>query len=138
MTVPLLLDTCAAIWITKDQSLSAQAEDALDEAADLGRPIYLSPFSVWEVGLQMAKGKMVVATSTQAWLDRLKLTPGILFAELSATILLRSVELPDFDNRDPADRIIVATARENTLRIVTRDRKILDYAERGHVMALAC
>ena len=136
--VPMLLDTCAALWMTKNQPLSDEFVDAIDLASDHGDPIFISPISVWEVALQMTKGRMTIATTTQVWFDDLKTTPGIVFADLSAPILLDSVALPDFNTNDPADRIIVATARTLTLRIVTRDRKILDYAARGHVLALAC
>ena len=59
-------------------------------------------------------------------------------AELGPRVLVASTELPEGMHRDPADRIIVATAREFGLRVVTRDRKILSYAEKGHVMAVAC
>jgi PIN domain nuclease of toxin-antitoxin system len=51
---------------------------------------------------------------------------------------MASSDLPDELHRDPADRIIIATAREYGLRLVTRDRKILDYADKGHLMALEC
>ena len=136
--VALLLDTCAALWMTKDKPMSVAATDALDQAADLGQTVFICPITIWEVGLQMAKGRMTVATTTQVCFDSLKSLPGIAFADLTATVLLGSTDLPGFANRDPADRIIVATAREYGLRIVTRDLRILAYAEKGHVMALAC
>lgn len=138
MTTPLLLDTCAALWMTQDQPLSDVAVSELDRAFDLNQTIFICPISIWEVGLQMAKGRMTVATSTQRWYENLSATPGIAFSDLSPLVLLASTQLPAFDNRDPADRIIIATAREYGLRIVTRDRKILDYADKGHVLALAC
>jgi PIN domain nuclease of toxin-antitoxin system len=59
-------------------------------------------------------------------------------AELSAHIMAKSSFLPEFANRDPADRIVVATAREHGHVIMTDDRKILDYARRGYVQAIAC
>ena len=53
-------------------------------------------------------------------------------------VLIASTDLPWETHSDPADRILIATAREYGLRILTRDRKILDYAAKGHVMALPC
>ena len=134
----MLLDTCAALWMTKDQPLSDAAVHELDRAFDLDQTIFVCPITVWEVGLQMAKGRMTVATTTQLWYESLTSTRGIAFSDLSPLVLLASTQLPAFDNRDPADCIIIATAREFGMRIVTRDRKILDYADKGHVMALAC
>ncbi|MFZ5739720.1 MAG: PIN domain-containing protein [Pseudomonadota bacterium] len=46
--------------------------------------------------------------------------------------------LPGFPHRDPADRIIAATAREYGYRLITRDRSLLAYAREGHIQALSC
>ena len=59
-------------------------------------------------------------------------------SDMPIDVLVASSTMPGTPHGDPADRIIVATAREYGLRIVTRDAKILDYAARGHVLALAC
>ena len=61
---------------------------------------------------------------------------GLDWAKMPPDVLLASSTLPGDLHGDPADRIIVATAREYGLRLVTRDRKVLGYAARGHVMAL--
>jgi PIN domain nuclease of toxin-antitoxin system len=58
--------------------------------------------------------------------------------ELTPEVLISSSYLPGSPPRDPADRIIAATARVQGYRLVTRDRLLLDYAEAGHVEALAC
>ena len=47
-------------------------------------------------------------------------------------------DLPDLAHRDPADRMLIATARRRDLILITRDRAILDYAAAGHVRAIAC
>jgi PIN domain nuclease of toxin-antitoxin system len=59
-------------------------------------------------------------------------------AELSPQILIASSFLPGDPPTDPADRIFAATAREYGYTLVTRDRPLLDYAEQGHLKALAC
>ena len=74
----------------------------------------------------------------RAWLDRVLSRSGLAWADMPVEVLLASSNLPGEPHGDPADRIIIATAREYGLRLVTRDRKILDYAAKGHVMALAC
>lgn len=138
MRNPLLLDTCVLVWIA---TMSADAEKAralLQDAEDAKLPVYLSPFSAWELGMLAAKGRFASSVPPRVWFARLLALPGVALAGLSPDVLISANELPLEVHGDPADRIIIATAREYGLRIVTRDRKILDYAAQGHVMALAC
>jgi PIN domain nuclease of toxin-antitoxin system len=65
-------------------------------------------------------------------------TPGLQLAALSPEILIASSFLPGRPPRDPADRIILATARDLGLTLVTRDRALLDYGEAGNVSVVAC
>ena len=135
---PLLLDTCAALWISESAALSREAVEALDQASDEGRPIFVSPITAWEVGLLTARNRLTLPILPQAWFTRLMKAPGLRLAELPPAVLLDSSFLPGRPPKDPADRIIIATAREFDLTVVTRDRLILAYAEAGHVRALAC
>ncbi len=140
MSGALLIDTCALIWLataTEDAKLGA-IEGALDAARQAGAPVYVSPISAWEIGMLAAKGRLPMAMSPRAWLDQLFQLSGLVWAQMPIDVLLNSNALPSDTHGDPADRIIIATAREYGLRVVTRDQKILDYAEAGHVMALAC
>lgn len=134
----ILLDTCAAIWISGNAALAEPAIAALDEAEDEGRPIYLSPITAWEIGLLVARNRLSLPTRPKAWFDRLMSAPGLRLAQLPPGVLIDSAFLPAAPPRDPADRIIIATAREYDLTIMTRDRLILDYAGAGHVRAIAC
>lgn len=139
MTQGLLIDTCALIWLGEaGEDHLGPAEDALDTARDAGQPICLSPMSAWEIGMLASKGRLRMAASPRSWLDRIMSAAGMTWASISPDVLIASSFLPDAPNADPADRIIIATAREHSLRIVTRDRIILDYARKGHVMALEC
>ncbi len=81
---------------------------------------------------------MALGMSPLVWFETVVLRGRLRVDTLTAGVLVASTTLPDLDHRDPIDRIIIATARELGYRIVTRDRAILDYAEKGHVMALAC
>ena len=65
-------------------------------------------------------------------------TAGVRVEALSPEVLIDASFLPGTLHRDPADRILIATARAFDLTLVTRDQTILDYARRGHVRALAC
>jgi len=134
----LLLDTCAAIWISENAALADSAVEALDRAEDDGQPILLSPITAWEIGLLVAAGRLALPTSPEAWLNRLMQAPPLRLADLTTSVLIASSFLPGQPPRDPADKIIIATARAQNLTVVTRDRHILAYSKAGHVLALAC
>lgn len=140
MTQGLLIDTCALIWtaaLSDGEDLGAVAE-ALSLAQANGAPVCVSPITAWEIGMLNAKGRLPMPMSPKNWIDRVMASAGIEWARMPPDVLMASSFLPGDLHGDPADRIIVATAREYGLRLVTRDRKILDYAAKGHVMALEC
>lgn len=134
----LLLDTCAIIWIAQDEPIKPEVRLALREAWEAGRGVSVSPISAWELGLLSAKGKLPATQSAAAIFNDVLATSGVKVEALTPTLLIDASFLPDPIHRDPADRIIIATARALDLTIVTRDRLILDYAALGHVRALAC
>lgn len=140
MTQPLLFDTCALIWIATFPSPDhlGPVEDLLNQARAAESAVYLSPMTAWEIGMLAAKGRLPMPMPPAKWLARAMESGGMQWAGLPVEVLLASTTLPDDPHGDPADRIIIATAREYGLRLVTRDRKILDYAAKGHVMAVAC
>jgi PIN domain nuclease of toxin-antitoxin system len=86
----------------------------------------------------VSRNRMTLLMKPEAWFDRLLQAPGMSLAELSPELLIASSFLPGRPPRDPADRIMAATAREDGLRLVTRDRPLLEYADQGHIQALAC
>lgn len=140
MTVaaPMLLDTCATIWISNDEALAHDLLDALESARTSRTPIYVSPITAWEIGLLTSRSRINLQMAPERWFDRLMQAPGVHLAEMPPDILIASSFLPGQPPRDPADRILAATAREFGYRLVTRDRPLLEYAEQGHIEALAC
>ena len=134
----LLLDTCACLWIIENAKLAKAAVEALDQAFDDGEPVFVSPFTAWEVGLLSSRGRIVLTTEPLLWFRQLMAIPGAQPAPLGPEILVSASYLPGAPPRDPADRIIIATARHEGLTVVTRDRLILDYAETGYLQAIAC
>ena len=106
-------------------------------AQDGGVPIFLSPITAWEVGQLVARGRVNLALPPLAWFQAFK-EAGFGLAELTAEILIDSSFLPGPPLRDPADRIIAATARARGYRVMTRDRPILELAAAGHINAIAC
>jgi PIN domain nuclease of toxin-antitoxin system len=134
----LLLDTCAAIWFAGDLPMASEATDALNSSFEVMAPVFLSPISAWEIGLLCSRGRMRFPIPPQSWFNRLRNTQGVALADLSPEILIASSFLPGNPPRDPADRIIAATAREHGYILVTRDRPLLEYAKQGHIQAIAC
>ncbi|MDB5540417.1 MAG: VapC toxin family domain ribonuclease [Devosia sp.] len=134
----LLLDTCAAIWLTQQSPMQPEAVEAIDEASDAGQPVRLSLITSWELGLLAKSGRAAMAQAPAVIFRAFLQLPGVMLEGLTPEILIDSSLLPTPVHGDPADRIIIATARALDLTIVTRDRLILDYAAHGHVRALAC
>ncbi len=135
---PLLLDTCAVIWVAEDEPISDAAAEALDRAHQADALVYVSPITAWEVGLLIARGRLALLIKPQLWFQRMLEVPNMQLADMSPDLLISSSFLPGAPPRDPADRIIAATAREYGYVLVTRDRLLLEYAEQGHIQALVC
>jgi PIN domain nuclease of toxin-antitoxin system len=138
MAGSILLDTCAAIWIMKQMPLSISSRKVIQKAYRGNSGVYVSPFSAWEVGMLVSKGRITLTIPPEEWFNSLIEMPGIRLAPLTPKILLASSMLPGIPPGDPADRIIAATARELGQTLITRDSKLLDYAREGHIRAQAC
>lgn len=133
-----LIDTCAAIWMLADEPLQDGAESRISDALDQGACLVASPVSAWEVGMLVARGRLTLPFSPLDWYAQLCGLPNITQARLTPKVLIDSSFLPGDPPRDPMDRMMISLARAEGLNIITRDRKILDYAAKGHVLALAC
>lgn len=137
MSAAVVLDTCAVVWLAfgdpiRDEALAAiRAAQAVDAA-------FVSPITAWEIGMKVAKGRLELDVEPGAWFERFAALPGVRLAELSPRVLIASTALPSQPPNDPADRIIIATARALGAPVVTRDRQILPYAAAGHVGAVRC
>jgi PIN domain nuclease of toxin-antitoxin system len=135
---PLLLDTCAAIWLAEAESIAKEATRVLEDVYDAGAGVYVSPITAWEIGLLNSRGRLALLIKPQLWFQRLFEVLSFRLADMSPQLLIASSFLPGTPPRDPADRIIAATAREYGYRLVTRDRLLLAYAEQGHIQAVIC
>jgi PIN domain nuclease of toxin-antitoxin system len=135
---PLLLDTHAAVWIVEDQPIAAAATTAVDAAHQAGSIVFVSAISAWEIGLLVSRNRLSLVARPERWFQRLLAIPGVHLADLSPDILIASSFLPGAPPRDPADRIILATARELGATLITRDRLLLEYGNAGQVSTIAC
>ena len=130
----LLLDTCAVLWVANKQPISPESRSAIDSAAAAGA-ILVSPISAWELANLVRKGRITLAMSPDAWFEAMLALPGMKLAPMPPGTLIASSFLPGDPPSDPADRIIVATARAENLIVVTRDRELISYGSEGK---LAC
>lgn len=124
----LLLDT--HIWVRflqGDPSLSAAIVRSVEAAREGGRA-FISVISIWEVAMLVQKGRLALPLSVDVWIERSLQLPGVRLLPLSAAIALETARLPEPMHKDPADRILVATALVETLQLVTLDRAILRFA----------
>ncbi len=111
---------------------------AMREAMLAREPISVSPISAWELGLLGARGKLAATQSPASIFADVLAVSGVKVEALTPVVLIDSSFLPGVLHRDPADRILIATARALDLTLVTRDDAILDYAARGHVRVIEC
>ena len=135
---PLLLDTCALIFMTGKAPLAAAAVEAMQAVTSGAGATYISPISAWEVGMLASRGRLQLLIRPERWFANLFEVPGVRLADLSPDLLIASSFLPGKPPRDPADRIIAATARDLGATLVTRDRALLSYGEKGHIAVLEC
>ena len=136
----VLLDTCAVIWLANGDPLRDGAAGKIQDAA-LGGGVFVSPISAWEIGmLSRPKAGRAIAflPDPATWFARFMAGPGIRPAAFTAQMAIGASQLPEPLHGDPADRLLIATARHLSMPIVTRDTKILAYAAAGHVPAMSC
>lgn len=129
----LLLDTCAVLWLAEGIELAADARKAVVDGN-----LNVSPISVWEIANLVRKNRIVLAMPVAKWFRQALDMMEAAMSELTVEILAGSCELPGSPPSDPADRIIIATAREARMVLMTRDKNILAYSHAGYVRTMVC
>jgi PIN domain nuclease of toxin-antitoxin system len=129
----LLLDTCAVLWLAQGATISAEARRAIAE-----QDVHVSPISAWEIANLVRKNRLALTLPVTSWLRHAIEGMRAAVPALTIDILANSCELPGQPPDDPADRIMIATARDANMTIVTRDAQILGYSRTGYVRAMAC
>jgi PIN domain nuclease of toxin-antitoxin system len=133
----LLLDTHAILWLDNGDPLSAAAHEAIRRAVPAGG-VLVSPASAWEIGLLVSKGRLTLDLDPVAWFQRFLRVAGIRLTPLTIEIAAGCSFLPEPFHGDPADRVLVTTARERDVPLVTRDRRLLDFAATGVIRTIPC
>lgn len=134
----LLLDTHCWVWIQfgQEEKFTRAARSSIERAAHTSR-LLVSVISVWEIGMLESKGRLVLKMSCAEWIKQALATPGLGLAPLTPEIAIESSRLPGAFHGDPADRILVATARITGARLLTKDQRLLEYGRQRHVSVLA-
>src|SRR5579885_3212545 len=111
MTRPFLLDTVICVWWMEGR-LPRAAEAGLVDAFNAGIPSFVSPITALEAATAARKGRLKFQVTPQRWFEALMSLPGLTLAPMPPALLIQSQALPGDIHKDPADRIIAATARE--------------------------
>ncbi len=122
-----LLDTHAWLWwVTGDRRLSQKARRRI-ESAKRAQSLYVSAISIWEIAKKVEKKQLVLDRNLDLWIDLAVDNSQLQVIELSRAILLDSCRLPQPFHGDPADQIIVASARESAISLISKDERIRSY-----------
>ncbi|MFN0064452.1 MAG: type II toxin-antitoxin system VapC family toxin [Myxococcaceae bacterium] len=132
----LLLDTHVVIWLAEGVEKLSKTARVMIERAATGDGLAVSAISFWEVAMLADRGRISVSQPIEVWRQRVLAVPGLIEASVGGDVAIEAVQLPGSLHADPADRIIVATARINGWRLVTSDRRLLDYGALGNVAAV--
>ena len=130
----MLIDTHFVLWYLTNDGRLTKAEIALIGRALLDSAVYVSVISFWEIAMLVRKQKIALAMPLRELFDSINATEEIHCLPLSAEISIEGNSLPGTFHPDPADRILVATARLHRIPLLTRDTQILNYGSANHVM----
>lgn len=124
----IVLDTHALIWWASGatEQLSVAAQDAIAQELTAGQ-IVVSSISAWELSMLVAKGRLALSMDVAEWLTCVGRIESVSFVPVDNIVAVKSTELPGDFHKDPADRMIVATARKLAVPLVTADEKIRAY-----------
>ncbi|MGE0087231.1 MAG: type II toxin-antitoxin system VapC family toxin [Desulfococcaceae bacterium] len=124
----IILDTHVWWWaISEPEKLSWTAKKIIDETPSGER--FIASISFWEFAMMVSRGRVILKISPKEWFRHAVDVAGTKVADLTDEIALDACNLPGSFHKDPADRIIVATARKFGAILVTKDEKILNYPD---------
>jgi len=124
----IVLDTHALIWwVNGDALLKPSAKTAIEDTLTRDGSVLVSAISAWEIAMLAQRGRIDLAMALDEWLRAVDHIEGVAFVPITAQLAAQSVVLPGDFHKDPADRLIVALAREQNAVLVTADEKIQRY-----------
>ena len=124
----IVIDTHILVWfVSGDGQLSAAAKDAIEKTINDDSEVIISSISAWEIAMLIEKGRLVLSMDVESWISEVTEIDGFRFVSVDNEIGIKATKLPGEFHKDPADRIIVATARKLAVPLVTADEKIIKY-----------
>jgi PIN domain nuclease of toxin-antitoxin system len=127
----LLLDTHIALWLDSgSERLRRETRATIDGCWKAGGTVLLSSVTAWEIAFLVDTGRVTLDVSVDAWVARFTARPGVAALPLSHRAAARAYQLYAFEHRDPADRLLIATAVELGASLVTYDERIARFGER--------
>lgn len=129
----LLLDTHVLVWSVEgdERRIGRQARRLLARGESAGA-VAVSPVTLFEITALHVAGRLRLARPVERWIRETLEATGIRIAELSPAAAIDAGHIPRTALEDPADRLLVATARHLDAALLTSDARILDYAARTH------
>ena len=121
-----LLDTHVLIWWLTDSARLSPAQREAIASASAASPLLVSGISLWEVATLHSLGRVRLSVPLRDWLEAAVAPPLVRLHGISPAIAAELAALPDSFHRDPADRILVATARVLGATLLTQDRRIVE------------
>lgn len=134
---PILLDTHVILWsLLQPEELDKKIKKIIEQAQEKGL-LFLSSISLWEIAMLKSKKRIRVYEPIKDFLEAVTDIDGLAIKDITANVAAESVLLSDDFHGDPADRIIAATAVTSGAVLLTRDKKILSWAEQGNIRAIS-
>ncbi|MYA34814.1 MAG: type II toxin-antitoxin system VapC family toxin [Gemmatimonadales bacterium] len=121
-----LLDTHVLIWWLNDVSRLSPRQRRVVSSAHAESPLLVSDISLWEVAMLQDLGRIQLAIPLREWLEKAVAPPLVRRQGISPAIATELSALPASFHGDPADRILVATARVLGAKLLTHDRRIVE------------
>ena len=129
----IVVDTHVLVWLAADDVRLGEAARASISAEATEGGLLVSAITPWEIAMLAHKGRLLLGRETGAWIEAALALPGIRLEPITPAIAVDSVRLPGTLHPDPADRLIIATARHAGVPLLTADMAILAYGEQGYV-----
>ena len=134
----ILLDTHVWLWYASgvSQGISRNLRTLIEKLTP-NSAVKLSAISLWEIGILVMKDKITLIPSVKEWVYKALGDTRVSVEDIHTDIALESTLLPRELRGDPADRIIIATAKHLGATLITRDKEILSYSKKHGFQALS-
>lgn len=133
----ILLDTQALVWLIEgNPRLAEKARRVIEKARSEKDGARIAAISIWETAMLVDKNRIALSRPVAEWFEAVLTAPGFCLTGITVSIGADAGALPGDIHGDPADRIVIATARALGCPVLTADKAILRYAAAGHVQAI--